>query len=330
MHATAADRHRRPSGAAWRIAAAPVAVVALALIVMGAPLAGGQPPAPSPVLSLPSAVARPATHPTAAPTAVFDAMRDTAVAVPVAAFGTARPLQPLPSSGPVAVDLAPVVTPAPDGSAGGGSPRFGGGGPPACDHLDVLTPRRGLEDWDVTLLDTVYRLPAEYAPGDLVDTSLAGLNGGHRVRGLVIDDLRAMATDARAAGAAIRVVSAYRSYGRQEATFQRWVAESGWQVALRTSARAGHSEHQLGTAIDITSAGGGDPWYIGDWARTTAGAWIAANAWRYGFVVSYPAGAAARTCYSYEPWHLRYFGRERAAAIASSGLTAREVLWTLQ
>jgi len=196
----------------------------------------------------------------------------------------------------------------------------------SCPYLDILTAHAGYGDWQRTLLDTTYRLPATYAPGDLVSTSAAGLNGGYVVRSIVIGDLKAMASAARAAGNPIGVVSGYRSYTKQQATFQHWVDVGGYQDALRTSARPGHSEHQLGTVVDVSTAGGRAPWDYGDWAKTPAGAWIAKNSWRYGFVVSYPRGAFSRTCYDYEPWHLRYFGRARAAAIVGSGLTARQYL----
>jgi D-alanyl-D-alanine carboxypeptidase len=56
---------------------------------------------------------------------------------------------------------------------------------------------------------------------------------------------------------------------------------------------------------------------------------MAANAWRYGFVMSYPRGREDVTCYLYEPWHYRYFGRALAARIHASGLTPREFLWRM-
>ncbi len=91
-----------------------------------------------------------------------------------------------------------------------------------------------------------------------------------------------------------------------------------------TSARAGHSEHQLGTAIDFTIPGLARPWYYADWGRTRTGAWLRSNAWRYGFVLSYPAGGTARSCYAYEPWHYRWVGRDSrdgSAPAASSRAT---------
>jgi zinc D-Ala-D-Ala carboxypeptidase len=203
-------------------------------------------------------------------------------------------------------------------------------GPPTCVYTDVLTPHHHYADWRISLLDTIYHLPSEYAPNDLEVTSAAGLSNGYQVRRHVIADLRAMADAARAAGAPIQVASAYRSYERQVATFQHWVNLVGYEDALKASARAGHSEHQLGTTLDFTSLGGLPPWEYADWATTPAGSWMRANAWRFGFVMSYPKGAFAKTCYQYEPWHYRYVGRELAAVIRESGATPREVLWDLQ
>ena len=71
---------------------------------------------------------------------------------------------------------------------------------PACRVTDVTTKNRFYADWQRTLLDTTYRLPSTYAPGDLRSTAYAGLNSGQSVRGLVISDLKAMASAARSAG----------------------------------------------------------------------------------------------------------------------------------
>ncbi len=73
------------------------------------------------------------------------------------------------------------------------------------------------------------------------------MNGGFTVRAFVIADLKAMAKAARAAGARLAVQSAYRSYSTQVSTFAYWVRVDGYTAALKGSARAGHSEHQLGT-----------------------------------------------------------------------------------
>lgn len=195
-----------------------------------------------------------------------------------------------------------------------------------CIDRDLAAPASS--DVVLTVLDRSYTLPPSYAPDDLVPASAAGLTGSSGtklVRSVVIEDLAAMAAAWTAAGLTIAVESAYRSYGAQAATFESWADRLGHAAALLRSARPGHSEHQLGTAIDVTSPGWGGR--FGDWARETAeGAWMAEHAWRYGFVMSYPAGSQAQTCFSYEPWHYRWIGREAAAAHRESGLDLRQFL----
>jgi D-alanyl-D-alanine carboxypeptidase len=76
----------------------------------------------------------------------------------------------------------------------------------------------------------------------------------------------------------------------------------------------------------VLDAGSGE--LVPAFGDSPTGRWLLANSWRYGFVVSYPEGQTDRSCYSYEPWHLRYFGRELARSIHESGLTPREYLLT--
>jgi LAS superfamily LD-carboxypeptidase LdcB len=208
------------------------------------------------------------------------------------------------------------------------SPANAGGSLPTCHYLDVVTAYHAPADWKRTLVDTTFMVPRSYAPRDLVAVSRAGIAGASLVRALVIPDLEALATAARAAGSPIAVQSGYRSYAYQVSTFQGWVDRLGYKGALEGSARAGHSEHQLGVAIDVMAEAGGAPWEARDWATTPAGAWMKANAWKFGFVMSYPKSANRQTtCYAYEPWHYRYVGREMAAAIHDANVTLREYLW---
>lgn len=202
---------------------------------------------------------------------------------------------------------------------------------PACGLGDTLTPLSQLSDWRLTLVDSNLAVPASYAPNDLVEASAAGLSRYFTVRSIMVDDLREMAKAAAAAGARLGITSAYRDYTDQRWTFWYWVGQLGYDKALVSSARPGHSEHQLGLVIDFTTSHGEDPWVYRDFAKeTSAGKWLAANAWRYGFIMSYPLNKLAKTCYAYEPWHYRYVGIEEAAAIRSSGLTLREWLWRHQ
>lgn len=199
---------------------------------------------------------------------------------------------------------------------------------PPCSFQDIETPRQRLADWPYTLLDTSFKLSESYVPPDLAPLTEAGVGTDTmKLRRIVLPDLQALLAAARAAGVALEVQSAYRSYSYQVSTFDYWVAHSGMDAALATSARPGHSEHQLGTALDFRSADGPAAWDVADWRTTPEGAWLAQNASRFGFVMSYPEGQKALTCYAYEPWHYRYVGREVAALVRESGLTLREWLW---
>jgi len=199
---------------------------------------------------------------------------------------------------------------------------------PACTYGNVLTRHHRAADWRIALVDTYYRLGRHYVPPDLVSTRRAGLARRKKVRAFVIADLRALADAAEDHGTPLRVISAYRSYKYQKRVFRLEVRNHGRTHALRTVARPGHSEHQLGTAIDFGAAHTSDyPWGVHDWAETPTGAWLKHNAWKYGFVMSYPTRDRTVQCYRYEPWHYRYVGREMAAAVHASGLILREYLW---
>lgn len=198
-------------------------------------------------------------------------------------------------------------------------------GPAAyCRVADELTAVLDYDRHALTVLDPTYTLPLTYEPPDLV-SALTGeaATKGERIRRIAYADLSALRAAAASAGLPLAVASAYRSFAEQASTFDHWVAVGGYEQALRTSARAGHSEHQLGTAVDLGD-GSKPPWEYPDWGATPAGSWLAANAASFGFVISYPKDRADVTCYVYEPWHLRWVGREMAAKVLASGLTLHE------
>jgi D-alanyl-D-alanine carboxypeptidase len=198
-------------------------------------------------------------------------------------------------------------------------------GLPACSVADLEAPDADYEDWDRTILDTAYRLPTGYQPPDLVPLGEAGFDEDLQIRSLVVADLSAMRLAAADADVPIAVVAAYRSFTLQADLFDRRTEHLGYAVAIAKTAQPGHSEHQLGTTLDFKTQGAKSVSVT--WGGTPTGLWMAANAYRFGFVMSYPDGATARTCYGYEPWHFRYFGPALAERIHDSGLTPREFLW---
>jgi D-alanyl-D-alanine carboxypeptidase len=199
--------------------------------------------------------------------------------------------------------------------------------PPPCADGDVVIAEDPTASWATALVDTERSLPDRYVPPDLENISQAGFpfTEGQALRGLVMPDLRALREAAAANGTPIGLLATFRSYAQQVDLYARRVDQMGSSEAGSRVARPGHSEHQLGTTLDVTDEGATDVDQA--WAASPTGQWVASNAHEFGFLVSYPSGAEDRTCYDFEPWHLRYVGRELAAAVIDSGLTLREYLY---
>ena len=200
---------------------------------------------------------------------------------------------------------------------------------PKCADGEVQSIQDPKADWATILMDNRIALPATYGPPDLHNISDAGFpfTDGVALRGFVMPDLRALREAAAANGTPIRVIVGYRSYQTQQQLFEQRTDELGASEAGSRVARPGHSEHQLGTTLDITSEGLND--VDQSWGATPTGQWIASHAHEYGFILSYPADASSRTCYDFEPWHLRYVGRAQAADVIAKRVTLREYLWDL-
>lgn len=144
--------------------------------------------------------------------------------------------------------------------------------------------------------------PITYVPTDLVTLY------GHQVSSRMSADLQAMMIDSAKAGAAITIASSYRSYTYQVGLYNGYVSSDGQADADTYSARPGYSEHQTGLAIDFSDRAG--KCVVQDcYATTTEGKWLAANAYKYGFILRYTTADQAITGYESEPWHYRYVGQ---------------------
>ena len=114
--------------------------------------------------------------------------------------------------------------------------------------------------------------------------------------------------------------SGYRSYDRQAELYNYYKRTYGEKYASRISAKPGTSEHQTGLAMDVTSPSVGYD-LVEKFANTKEGKWVAKNAHKYGFIIRYPKGKENETGYAYEPWHLRYVGKDAAKEIYSKNIT---------
>lgn len=164
-----------------------------------------------------------------------------------------------------------------------------------------------------------HALPSSCTPEALVALPAAmNLVGGQQLMPEAAAALESLVGAAAANGHDLLVASSYRSYQDQVTTFNYWVSVLGLEEALLTSAEPGHSEHQLGTTVDLTNAAAGYQ-LIPEFGATAGGRWLAANAANYGFVISYPAGGTNGTGFRYEPWHIRWVGVEVARDVMASG-----------
>ncbi len=169
-------------------------------------------------------------------------------------------------------------------------------------------------------------LPSGYVPDDLTHPNIPSRSSSgdeSQVSQKIVPALEGMVNAASADGINLMLVSGYRSYGLQVSVYNQNVRSLGQTEADKVSAHPGTSEHQTGLALDIgtTSRQCEIETCFG---QTPEGQWIAANAYKYGFVIRYPEGQEASTGYAYEPWHLRYVGTELAAEIHKTGQTLEE------
>lgn len=170
-------------------------------------------------------------------------------------------------------------------------------------------------------------LSGNYEPEDLVtvEVPITGRNENKKLRKEAADKLKELFEEAKENGFKLYALSGYRSYQLQVEIFTNYAKKKGEEEANRSSARPGQSEHQTGLVMDITSESV-DLVLTGEFGETPEGIWVAENAHRYGFIIRYPKGKEHITGYIYEPWHLRYMGKELATDVYNSGLTYEEYL----
>lgn len=161
----------------------------------------------------------------------------------------------------------------------------------------------------VLIANKSYSLPSSYNPGSLTnDTSTA---------------FQSLVQGAANDGISIYLSSGFRSYETQEQIYNNYVYNYGQATADTFSARPGYSEHQTGMAIDVN--------IIDDsFAGTPEAIWLEEHCTEYGFIIRYPKGKQDITGYKYEPWHIRYVGKEVAQAIKDRGAAIGDPYITLE
>ena len=177
--------------------------------------------------------------------------------------------------------------------------------------LDTAAPQHDPEGL-LFLANRTWRVSKAYVP----EYRLTNVPG--QVRNLRDDAARALekmyAACKEEIGITLVSVSGYRSYSKQTNIYNAKVKSVGSKVkADEYVARPGASEHQLALAMDVGQKGKVN--LSAEFAKFGGGKWIADNCWKYGFILRYGQGWEEVTGYEYEPWHIRYVGKEMAKAI---------------
>ncbi|KND47838.1 MAG: D-alanyl-D-alanine carboxypeptidase [Parcubacteria bacterium C7867-006] len=182
-----------------------------------------------------------------------------------------------------------------------------------------------LSQTDVELLkkySKVYFLNENYVPPRLSAIEDRYLNIKNKPLEILSDiypKLKLMLDDAKAQGVDIQILSAYRSFSTQAGLKSAYKVTYGYG-ANKFSADQGYSEHQLGTTIDFTTPKIGS--VLTGFEKTDAYKWLTANAYKYGFILSYPKN---NTYYIYEPWHWRFVGVTLATRLHDQNLNFYDV-----
>lgn len=179
---------------------------------------------------------------------------------------------------------------------------------------------------DPTSIWTVVNKTRPLQPKNYVPEDLVAVGGGQRMRKAAADALGQLFQGAKEAGYVLKPLSGYRSYSTQVSVYNNEVKTNGQSVADSQSARPGTSEHQTGLAIDV---GGGGCGIEDCFGNTPEGAWLAANGYKYGFIIRYTADKVPITGYRYEPWHIRYIGVELSTEMHTTGIKTLEEFFNL-
>ena len=168
-----------------------------------------------------------------------------------------------------------------------------------------------------------WRFSSDYEPSDLRNVGATGVQLRNNAAGALEQMMDAMYLD----GLGLAVISGYRSYATQKYLYNSRINSYGSIAAAdRDTARAGHSEHQTGLAVDILQKVV-RPLGNANFQNTEQYQWLKEHAHEYGYIERYPREYVSITGFSWEPWHWRFIGTEAATAMKINGYVVFEQYW---
>lgn len=182
-----------------------------------------------------------------------------------------------------------------------------------------------IKDVDIDKLIFVnkyYRLSKDYKNSNMIKISNSySSNNSSYLDKEAYEAFKKMVDDAKKEKLYFVNLSSYRSYSRQETIYNNYVKSKGDIWANKWSAKAGHSEHQTGLAVDVCQKGKNS---FDDFEKTDEYSWLKDNSYKYGFILRYPKGKEELTGYNFEAWHYRYVGIDIATYIYENDITLEE------
>ena len=177
---------------------------------------------------------------------------------------------------------------------------------------------------ELMMVNKFYTLDETYTPENLVTIPLTyayGNEGDNQILDYAYEKFLDMWQAANDEGYYLMVNSSYRNYEEQQQTYDNLKNTVGERKADEIAARPGHSEHQTGLVVDMTSKN--SP-YSNEFADSEEYKWLKEHAHEFGFIERYPEGKTYLTGYNPESWHWRYVGVEAATTMYEENITYDE------
>lgn len=183
--------------------------------------------------------------------------------------------------------------------------------------------KRKIRKTNIKLVNKENGVSSSYVPENLVIVNVKSQKQ-IKLEKTTCEMLEELFKQASNEGMDLYLVSGYRSYYEQSVIYNNSLLRRGKSHTDSYVSMPGHSEHQLGLAADVTSVNHKD--LLESFENTKEGKWLKENAYKFGFIIRYQKGKENITKYGYEPWHIRYVGKDYAEEITKNGLVLEEYL----
>lgn len=116
----------------------------------------------------------------------------------------------------------------------------------------------------------------------------------------------------------------YRSYGTQQTAYTNFLARNN-NVDDGSVEKPGANEHQSGLCADVVNGTfAKSATLTTDFSLTAEAHWLRENCAKFGFILRYQEAFIDELSHAYEPWHIRYVGKDAASFIMENQITLEE------